>query len=71
MLGSYITSDYPITIVIISLIIIVVPLLSPYCYYFAPWNPSIVIFVPQSRKMSHDNYRGHSLPKIDHLAIIY
>jgi len=36
MLGPYNTSDYPITIVFISLINIVVPLLSPYCYYCAP-----------------------------------
>ena len=36
MLGPYHTSDYPITIVVSSLINIVVPLLSPYCYYCAP-----------------------------------
>ena len=36
MLGAYNTSDSPITIVIVSLIFIVVPLLSPYCYYCAP-----------------------------------
>jgi len=36
LLGSYNTSDSPITIVIVSLIVIVVPLLSPYCYYCAP-----------------------------------
>jgi len=36
MLGPYNTSDYPIIIVVISLINIVVPLLSPYCYYYAP-----------------------------------
>ena len=36
MLGSYNTSDYPITIVVVSLINIVVPLLSPYFYYCAP-----------------------------------
>ena len=36
MLGPYNTSDYPITIVVASLINIVVPLLSPYCYYCAP-----------------------------------
>jgi len=32
MLGPYNTSDSPITIVIVSLIVIIVPLLSPYCY---------------------------------------
>jgi len=32
MLGPYNTSDYPITIVVVSLINIFVPLLSPYCY---------------------------------------
>jgi len=36
MLGLYNTSDYPITIVVVSLINIIVPLLSPYCYYCAP-----------------------------------
>ena len=36
MLGPYNTSDYSITIVVASLINIVVPLLSPYCYYYAP-----------------------------------
>jgi len=36
MLGPYNTSDSPITIVSISLIVIVVPLLSRYCYYCAP-----------------------------------
>jgi len=36
MLGPYNTSDSPITIVIVSLIVIVGPLLSPYCYYCAP-----------------------------------
>ena len=36
MLGPYITSDSPITIVIVALIVIVVPLLSPYCYYCSP-----------------------------------
>src|ERR1700735_4247522 len=36
MLGPYNTTDYPITIVVVSLINIVVPLLSPYCYYCAP-----------------------------------
>ena len=36
MLGPYNTKDYPITIVLISLINIFVPLLSPYCYYCAP-----------------------------------
>ena len=46
MLGPYNTSDYPITIVVVPLINIVVPLLSPYCRYYAPLNPSIVIFVP-------------------------
>ena len=46
MLGPYNTSDSPITIVVVSLINIVAPLLSPYCYYCAPYNPSIVIFVP-------------------------
>jgi len=45
MLGPYNTSDYPITIVVVSLINIVEPLLSPYFFYCAPWNPSIVIFV--------------------------
>jgi len=35
MLGPYNTSYYPITIVVVSLINIVVPLLSPYCYYYA------------------------------------
>ena len=34
-LGPYNTSDSPITIVDVSLIVIVVPLLSPYCYYCA------------------------------------
>ena len=33
MLGPYNTGDYPITIVVASLINIVVPLLSPYCYF--------------------------------------
>ncbi len=32
MLGPYNTSDSPITIVIVSLIVIIFPLLSPYCY---------------------------------------
>jgi len=36
MLGHCNTIDYPITIVIIALIIIVVPLLSPYSEYYAP-----------------------------------
>ena len=36
MLGPYNTSDYPIAIVVVSLINIVVPLLSPYFYYCAP-----------------------------------
>jgi len=36
MLGPYNTSDSPITIVVVSLIVIGVPLLSPYCYYCAP-----------------------------------
>jgi len=36
MLGPYNTSDSPITIVNVSLIVIVVPVLSPYCYYCAP-----------------------------------
>ena len=45
MLGPYNTSDYPITIVVIPLIYIVVPLLPPYCYLCAPYNPSIVVFV--------------------------
>ena len=36
MLGPYNTSDYPITIVVVPLINIFVPLLSPYCYYCAP-----------------------------------
>jgi len=35
ILGPYNTSDSPITIVIVSLIVIIVPLLSPYCYYCA------------------------------------
>ena len=32
MLGPYNTSDYPIIIVVLPLINIFVPLLSPYCY---------------------------------------
>jgi len=36
LLGPYNTSDYPITIVVVSLTYIVVPLLSPHCYYYAP-----------------------------------
>jgi len=36
LLGPYNTSDYPITIVVVSLINIFVPLLSPYCYYCEP-----------------------------------
>ena len=36
MLGPYNTSDYPITIVSVSLINIVVPLFSAYRYYCAP-----------------------------------
>ena len=36
MLGPYNTSDDPITIVVVFLIDIVVPLLSPYFYYFSP-----------------------------------
>jgi len=36
MLGPYNTSDYPITILIVQVINIDVPLLSPYCYYCAP-----------------------------------
>ena len=36
MLGPYNTSDSPITSVIVALTVIVVPLLSPYCYYCAP-----------------------------------
>ena len=36
MLGPYNTSSSPITIVFVSLIVIIVPLLSPYCYYCAP-----------------------------------
>ena len=36
MLGPYNTSDYSITVVVVSLINIVVPLLSPYFYYRAP-----------------------------------
>ena len=32
MLGPYNTSDSPITIVIVALIVIIVPLLSPYYY---------------------------------------
>jgi len=36
MLGPYNTSDAPTTIIVVSLINIVVPLLSPYCYYYAP-----------------------------------
>ena len=39
MLGPYNTSDSPITIVIVALIVIIVPLLCPYC-------PHIVISVP-------------------------
>jgi len=35
MLGPYNTSDFPITIVTVALIFIIVPLLSPYCYYCA------------------------------------
>ena len=46
MLGPYNTSDSPITIFVVSLIVIVVPLLSPYCYYYAPQKPTIVIVVP-------------------------
>ena len=45
MLGPYNTSDYPITFVIVSLIVIVVTLLSPYCCYCAPQKPTIVIYV--------------------------
>jgi len=45
VLGPYNTSDSPITIVIVSLIVIVVPLLSPYYCYYAPEKPTIVIFV--------------------------
>jgi len=36
MLCPYNTIDSPITIVIVALIVIVVPLLSPYSYYYAP-----------------------------------
>jgi len=36
MLGPYNTTDSPITIVILALIVIVVHLLSPYYYYSAP-----------------------------------
>jgi len=36
MLDPYNITDSPITIVIVALIVIVVPLLSPYCYYCAP-----------------------------------
>ena len=36
LLGPYNTSDSPISIAIVALIVIVVPLLSPYCYYCAP-----------------------------------
>ena len=36
VLGLHNTSDYHTTIVVVSLIVIVVPLLSPYCYYCAP-----------------------------------
>ena len=36
MLGPYNTSEYPVTIAVVSLINIVVPLLSRYCYYCAP-----------------------------------
>jgi len=36
LLDPYNTSDYPITIVVVSLINIVVPLLFSYCYYCAP-----------------------------------
>jgi len=46
MLGPYNTIDSPITIVIVAHIFIVVPLLSPYCYYCAPYKPTIAIFVP-------------------------
>ncbi len=46
MLGPYNTSDSPITIVIVALIVIVVPLLSPYCYYCVSQKPTIVIVVP-------------------------
>ena len=45
MLGPYNTSDYPITIVVIPFINIIVSLFPPYCYYCAPYNTSIVIFV--------------------------
>jgi len=46
MLGTYNTSDYPIIIVVVSLLNIFVPLLSLYCYYYAPYNPTIFIFFP-------------------------
>lgn len=36
LLGPYNTNDYPITIVVVPLINIFVPLLSPYLYYCAP-----------------------------------
>jgi len=36
MLGPYNTSNSPITLIIVFLIVIFVPLLSPYCYYCAP-----------------------------------
>ena len=46
MLGPYNTSDSPITIVIVSLIVIVVPLLSPYCYCCAPIVPILLLLCP-------------------------
>jgi len=46
MLGPYNTSDSPITIIIVALIVIVVPLLSPYRYYCVTYKPIIVIIVP-------------------------
>ena len=46
VLCPYNTSDSPITIVVLSLVIIVVPILSPYCYYCAPQKPTIFIVVP-------------------------
>ena len=42
MLGPYNTSDYPITIVVIPLIYIVVPLLPPYCYFYAHRIPLLL-----------------------------
>ena len=49
MIGPYNTSDYPITIVVVSLINIVVPLLPPYFYYCAPQNPIWIRLVALER----------------------